>query len=117
MNITPGRQALFLLPLLLLLASVRASAQEEAPARIRLEGPSWSAAASGSFLLRPCPSAREHGLAFCLGGDAAPPSAAAKRFTAFTRLAGMFMGRVIREGLALVGALGTVAAIVRAAGR
>ena len=29
-----------------------------------------------------------------MGGNEAPPSPAAKKFTAFTRLAGMFMGRV-----------------------
>jgi hypothetical protein len=94
MNITPRHQALFLLPAVLLLAAARAAAQESDPGRIRLEGPSWAADARGSFLLRPCPSAREQGLAFCMGGDDAPPSPAAKKFTRFTRLAGMFMGRV-----------------------
>lgn len=91
MNITPGRPALFLLAAFLLLAG-RAKASDEG--RIRLEGPSWAPYALGSFLLRPCPSAHERGLAFCLGGDDAPPSPAAKRFTRFTRVAGMFMGRV-----------------------
>jgi hypothetical protein len=94
MNITPRRQALFLLLTGLLFAAVRAAAQEPGESRIRLEGPSWAAAARGSYLLRPCPSAHEHGLAFCLGEDEAPPSPAVKKFVRFTRLAGMFMGRV-----------------------
>jgi hypothetical protein len=94
MNITPRHQALFLLLTSLLLCAVRARAQDGDEGRIRLEGPSWASAARGSFLLRPCPSAHEHALAFCLGGDETPPSPAAKKFTRFTRLAGMFMGRV-----------------------
>ncbi len=94
MNITLRRQALFLLLASLLLAAGRAAAQDGDEGRIRLEGPSWASAARGSFLLRPCPSAHEHALAFCLGGDDEPPSPAAKKFTRFTRLAGMFMGRV-----------------------
>ena len=92
MNITMRRRALFLLLASLALAAGRASAEDEG--RIRLEGPSWAPYARGSYLLRPCPSYHERGLAFCLGGDDAPPSPAAKRFTRFTRLAGMFMGRV-----------------------
>jgi hypothetical protein len=94
MNITLKHQALFLLLTTLLLGAVGASAQDADEGRIRLEGPSWASAARGSFLLRPCPSAHEHALAFCLGGDDAPPSPASKKFTRFTRLAGMFMGRV-----------------------
>jgi len=98
MNITPSRRALFLLLTALLLAAGRAAAADD-EGRIRLEGPSWAPYAHGSYLLRPCPSVHERGLAFCLGGDDAPPSPAAKRFTRFTRLAGMFMGRV--EALSL----------------
>ncbi|HXT01105.1 MAG TPA: hypothetical protein VN915_10550 [Elusimicrobiota bacterium] len=97
MNITTSRRALFLLLAVLSLAAGRAAAEDDG--RIRLEGPSWAPYARGSYLLTPCPSSRERGLAFCLGGDDAPPSPAAKRFTRFTRLAGMFMGRV--EALSL----------------
>ena len=94
MNVAPGRPALLLLFGALLFFAGRATAQEADEGRIRLEGPSWAAAARGSFLLRPCPSARERGIAFCLEDDETPPSPAAKKFTRFTRLAGMFMGRV-----------------------
>jgi len=93
MNITPCRRAFFLLLASVALAAGRAAAAgDEAP--IRLEGPSWAPYAHGSYLLRPCPSVHERGLAFCIGGEEAPPSPAAKRFVRFTRLAGMFMGRV-----------------------
>lgn len=92
MNITTRRPALLLFLASLLLLAGRARAEDEG--RIRLEGPSWAAYARGSYLLTPCPSIRERGLAFCLGGDDAAPSPASKRFTRFTRLAGMFMGRV-----------------------
>lgn len=92
MKITPCRRALFLLTASVLLAAGRAAAEDSG--RIRLEGPSWAAYARGSYLLSPCPSIHERGLAFCLGGEEAPASPAAKRFTRFTRLAGMFMGRV-----------------------
>jgi hypothetical protein len=93
-SITLKHEALFLVFTALLLAAGRAAAQDGEEGRIRLEGASWASAARGSYLLRPCPSAHEHALAFCLGGDDAPPSPAAKKFTRFTRLAGMFMGRV-----------------------
>jgi hypothetical protein len=92
MNITPRRQALFLLLAASILAASGAAAQDDGGGRIRLEGPSWTSAARGSFLLHPCASDR--GIAFCLGDVETPPSPAAKKFTAFTRLAGMFMGRV-----------------------
>jgi hypothetical protein len=94
MNITL-RPALFLLLTFAALAvfAGRAAADDAGEGRIRLIGPSWAASARGNFLFRPCSS--ERGLAFCIGGeDAAPPSLASRRFTAFTRLAGMFMGRV-----------------------
>jgi hypothetical protein len=97
MNMPPFRRALFLLLASLCLAAARAAAEDDG--RIRLEGPSWAPYARGSYLLTPCASVHERGLAFCLGGDEAPPSPAAKRFTRFTRLAGMFMGRV--EALSL----------------
>lgn len=97
MNITLGRRALFLILAAVFLAAGRAAADDAG--RIRLEGPSWAPYARGSYLLTPCPSIRERGLALCLGGDDAPPSPAAKRFNRFTRLAGMFMGRV--EALSL----------------
>jgi hypothetical protein len=78
----------------LLLGAGLAAAQEPEEGRIRLEGPSWAAAARGSYLLRPCPSEREHEIAFCLGEAETPQSPAAKKFTRLTRLAGMFTGRV-----------------------
>ena len=97
MNITLCRRALLLILASLCLAAARAAAEDDG--RIRFEGPSWAPYTRGSYLLTPCPSARERGLAFCMGGDEAPASPAAKKFTRFTRLAGMFMGRV--EALSL----------------
>lgn len=87
------RQALFLLLAALLLAAGRAAADDDG-GRILLEGPSWASTARGSYLLRLCPAEGARAVAFCLGGEDAPPSPATRKFTAFTRLAGMFMGRV-----------------------